>query len=92
MIKVTKKGKKAWVTFSILPEENETVCICGEWSDWQDEPMKVKKSGESYITKVLAVGKEYQFGYRVNSDRWVCDRELESVESPFGTQNSLLTL
>lgn len=91
MIKITKKGKKAWVTFSILPEENETISICGEWNDWKDEVMKVKKSGEFYITKVLGVGKEYQFGYRIDGDRWVCDSELESVESPFGTKNSLLS-
>lgn len=89
MVKVTKKGAKAWVTFSILPNGDESISICGEWNDWQDEPMKVKKSGELYITKILPSDKEYQFGYRVDN-AWQCEDELESVDSPFGTKNSLL--
>lgn len=90
MVKVTKKGDKAWVTFSISPTDGERVSICGEWNDWQDEPMKVKKSGELYITKVLPMGREYQFGYRVNDNEWRCENELESVVSPFGSKNALL--
>ena len=53
MIKITKKGKKAWVTFSKMPSSDEEIVLCGEWNDWNDEVMKVKKSGEFYITKVL---------------------------------------
>lgn len=90
MVKVTKKGNKAWVTFSISPIEGEDVSICGEWNDWQDEPMKTKKSGELYITKVLPMDKEYQFGYRVNNEEWRCDNDLESIISPFGTKNTVL--
>nr|WP_321267035.1 hypothetical protein [uncultured Sulfurimonas sp.] len=92
MIKITKKGKKAWVTFSIMPQAQESLVICGEWNDWQDEPMKVKKSGEFYITKVFPIDAEYQFGYRSSNDTWQCDSELECVESPFGSLNSLLKL
>ena len=90
MIKITHKGDKAWVTFSLTPDDGDEVAICGEWNDWQDEPMKVKKSGEFYITKVLPTDKNYQFGYRVNKDEWRCENELESVLSPFGSTNALL--
>jgi 1,4-alpha-glucan branching enzyme len=92
MVKITKKGQKAWVTFSVIPESGEDLAICGEWNDWQDEPMKVKKSGEFYITKILPTGKEYQFGYRVNKEKWQCESELECVQSPFGSFNNLLKL
>ncbi len=92
MVKITKKGDKAWVTFSIVPEGFDDVCVCGEWNDWQDEQMKMKKSGEFYITKVLPVNKEYQFGYRTNKDQWYSDDELESVPSPFGSYNALLKI
>lgn len=92
MVKVTKKGQKAWVTFSIVPEGVEDVSVCGEWNDWQDEPMKVKKSGEFYITKVLPVNSEYQFGYRINNDQWHHDSELDTVPSPFGSYNALLKI
>jgi 1,4-alpha-glucan branching enzyme len=92
VVKVTKKGQKAWVTFSITPDGVDTASVCGEWNDWQDEPMKVKKSGEFYITKVLPVDNEYQFGYRINNDQWYHDSELDSVPSPFGSLNTLLRL
>lgn len=92
MIKITPKGKKGWVTFSFVPQEEGDVSICGEWNEWQEETMKMKKNGEFYITKVLPLGKEYQFGYRVNGEQWHCDSELGCVASPFGSQNSLLKL
>jgi len=90
MVKITKKGEKAWVTFSFTPQEGENVTICGEWNDWQDETMKVKKSGEFYITKILPTDSQYQFGYRINEAQWHCDSDLDCVSSPYGSQNSLL--
>lgn len=92
MIKITKKGNKAWVTFSLPSSEGESVEICGEWNDWESEPMKVKKSGEFYITKVLKTDKNYQFGYRVNGQEWRCDDDLGCIPSPFNSHNSLLEL
>jgi 1,4-alpha-glucan branching enzyme len=92
MVKITPKGKKAWVTFTIAPQDAQSVSICGEWNEWADEPMKKKKSGEFYIRKSLELGSEYQFGYRVNETQWHCDDELGCVPSPFGSQNSLLKL
>ena len=92
MIKVTTKGNKAWVTFTIHPEGASEVQLCGEWNEWENEPMKLKKSGEFYVTKVLPIGSEYQFGYRVNGNQWHCDDELECIPSPYGSQNALLKL
>jgi hypothetical protein len=92
MIKITKKGNKAWVTFTIVPKDSEGISICGEWNDWLEEPMKVKKSGEFYITKILPLGRDYQFGYRTNENEWLSDNDLEIIASPFGTQNTLLKI
>ncbi len=92
MIKITKKGNKAWVTFTLPSTEGESVEICGEWNDWENEPMKVKKSGEFYITKVLKTDENYQFGYYVNGTEWKCDDELGRVTSPYDSHNSLLEL
>ena len=92
MIKIKKKGKKAWVTFTLPSSEGETVEICGEWSNWQNEPMKVKKNGEFYLTKVLKTDETYQFIYHVNGHEWRCDDELGCVSSPFDSHNSLLEL
>lgn len=92
MVSITKKNKKAWATFSIKPGQGESITICGEWSDWKDEPMKIKKNGEFYITKVLSCGKDYQFGYKVNGNEWRCDSTLACVNSPFASQNSVLKI
>lgn len=89
MVKVTKKGNKAWVTFT-APVEGE-VTLVGEWNDWEPEEMKVKKNGECYLTKVLKTDASYQFGYKV-ADDWIVDDETESIANPFGSQNSLLNL
>lgn len=91
MLKITKKGDKAWVTFSFKLESESEVFLCGNWSEWQDEKMKVKKSGEYYLTKVLKCDESYEFGYKT-TDAWSCDSEVESVKSPFGSKNSLLKL
>ncbi|MDY0233498.1 MAG: hypothetical protein RBS11_05615 [Sulfurimonas sp.] len=91
MLKITKKGDKAWVTFSFVPESECEVFLCGEWSEWQDEKMKVKKNGEHYLTKVLKCDASYEFGYKVNNI-WIFEPEVETVESPFGSKNSLLKL
>jgi hypothetical protein len=91
MIKITKKGKKAWVTFSKMPAGDEEIILCGTWSDWKEEAMKVKKSGEHYLTKVLKCNESYEFGYKVDG-HWECDSDVPTVDSPFGSKNSLIEL
>ena len=92
MIKITKKGKKAWVTFTLPSTVGESVELSGEWNEWKNEVMKVKKSGEFYITKVLKTDENYEFGYLVNGNEWQCDEELGCVATPFNSNNSLLEL
>ena len=91
MIKITKKGKKVSVTFTAPVEESEAVELMGEWNDWEPEAMKQRKNGDFYLTKVLDVGSVYQFGYHHDGE-WVIEEELEIVESPFGSHNSVLEL
>ena len=92
MIKITKKGKKAWVTFTAPVTGCETVAIKGSWNDWTPETMKKKKSGEFYITKVLPVGETFEFGYLVDDSDWIHDPETALTETPFGSKNSVLEL
>ena len=94
MLKITKKGKKAWVTFTAphTVAGAESVMIKGSWNDWRPEPLKRKKNGEFYITKVLPTGNTYEFGYLVDDSAWVIDNDLPTVETPFGSENSVLNL
>ncbi len=93
MLTIKKNGQKVWVTFTYAPSEKvDDVCVSGEWNEWKAEPMKMKKSGDYYITKVLNAGECFQFGYKVNGNDWVTEEECPSVHSPFSSQNSLLEL
>lgn len=93
MLKIKKNGQKAWVTFTLpFMEDVNAVVISGEWSEWKEEPMKQKKSGEFYITKVFKLDESFQFGYKVNGNNWIIDEECDSVDSPFFSRNSLLKL
>jgi hypothetical protein len=91
MITIKKNGQKAWVTFTFSPTYTvENVAVSGEWNDWEEEPMKQKKSGDYYITKVLSPGDSFQFGYKVNQNDWITEEECPSVPTVFASQNSLL--
>ena len=93
MIKTKRNGARVWVTFTYTPAEAvETVLLSGEWNDWKAEPMKRKKSGEFSLTKVLRAGESYEFGYKVNGERWETEAECPSVPSPFASHNSKLEL
>ncbi|HHH72992.1 MAG TPA: hypothetical protein ENL04_04125 [Sulfuricurvum sp.] len=93
MIKKKQNGKKVWVTFTMSPEEGrEEVALCGSWNDWAEEPMKLKKNGEFYLTKVLPAKSTFEFGYKVNNDAWLVESECPQILSPFGTDNAVLEL
>lgn len=93
MITTKKNGEKVWVTFTFAPLQTvDEVAVAGEWNEWQEEPMKQKKSGDFSITKVLKAGSRFEFGYKVNGSEWMTEEECPSVPSPFASQNSLLEL
>jgi len=93
MIKTKQNGKKVWVTFTVPLEEGmEAVALCGAWNDWLHEPMKQKKSGEFYLTKVLPTGSSFEFGYKINGADWLPEAECATIPSPFGTHNAVLEL
>lgn len=93
MLTIKKNGQKVWVTFTFSPATAvNDVAVSGEWNEWKEEPMKQKKSGDYYITKVFKLGDSFQFGYKVNGDDWMTEEECSSVSSPFASHNSLLTL
>lgn len=93
MLSIKNNGDKVWVTFTYSPAYTvDHVAILGEWSEWKEEPMKQKKCGDYFITKIFKVGDSCQFGYKVNGSDWITEEECSSVPSPFSGENSLLTL
>ncbi|WP_457607603.1 glycogen-binding domain-containing protein [Nitratifractor sp.] len=91
MIKITRRGKKAWVTFTAPYTDCENVMLKGSWNDWEPEAMKQKKNGEFYLMKILPIGRSYEFGYLVDG-QWTAEEDLPAVPTPFGSRNALLEL
>ncbi len=87
MIKITKRAKNAWVTFMLPADTGDNIKISGDWNNWENEKMIVKKNGDFYITKLLKSDKTYQFGYQIDEQNWANDDSLQSVSN-----NSLLKL
>ena len=92
MIKVTNKGKKAWVTFTLPSNGIERASLSGTWNDWKSESMRRKKNGDFFLTKVLSTNSSYEFGYTINGKDWICDDTLDCTTSPYGSENSLLEI
>ena len=93
MLTIKKNGKRVWVTFVVASDESiDDVSLCGAWNDWKEEPMKQKKNGDFSLTRILKADNTFEFGYKINGERWVTERECSSVDSPFASKNSLLEL
>jgi len=94
------KSKNACkVTFRlprIAAPDATSVCIVGDFNDWNiyANPMKKLKKGDFTITLNLEPGREYQFRYLIDGSRWENDWNADKyVKSPFGdSDNSVIVL
>ena len=94
-----KSKKRCKVTFRLpriaAPSAN-SVCIVGDFNDWNiyGNPMKKLKQGDFTITLELEPGREYQFRYLIDGTRWENDWNADKyVKSPFGdSDNSVIVL
>ncbi len=92
MVKITKRGSKSWATFTVDIVGCEKLYIKGSWDEWKPKEMKRKRNGDFYITRVLSNGESYEFGYENESGEWIKDESVESIESPYGSLNSVIHL
>ncbi len=91
MVEITKKGKKVSVTFTVPIEKSECIELMGDWNNWTPEVMERTDDGGFYLRKVLDADTEYQFGY-YNDGEWLIEETLDTVESHYGSYNSVLVL
>ena len=88
-----KKQNVVKVTFVLPPEvEAEIVHLVGEFNDWQtSHAMRRQKDDSWRITLDLEPGREYQFRYLVDGQRWLNDPEADKyVPNPYGDENSVV--
>ncbi|MFT4770196.1 MAG: 1,4-alpha-glucan branching enzyme [Cryomorphaceae bacterium] len=87
------------VTFSIPAEaavEAKEVKLVGEFSDWTKSPIEMKKLKDGSFKTVVSLetGKEYEFRYVIDGDRWENDWEADAYRSNAVTfeENSVVSL
>ena len=84
--------KKEWVTFSFTTDfPCKIVAVKGEWDQWNEHTMRLKKDGSFYLRKKIECG-QWEYGFLVDGEVWCCDETVPVVQSPFGTLNSILKI
>lgn len=71
------------VTFSLSPEvatEANKVELVGEFSNWSESPISMKKlkDGTFKTTVDLEVGKNYEFRYVIDGEKWENDWDADA--------------
>lgn len=87
------------VTFSMPAEaapEAKEMQLVGEFSDWTNAPIEMKKlkNGSFKTTVDLETGKEYEFRYVIDGEKWENDWEADAYRPNALTfeENSVVSL
>jgi 1,4-alpha-glucan branching enzyme len=80
------------VTFDLPPDvADESVRLVGEFNQWEGTPLERDKGGHWRATLSLDAGREYQFRYLVDGERWVNEPTADGyVRNPYGEDNSVV--
>ena len=85
------------VTFKIAPEVGgaaKTATVVGDFNNWSAaaNPMKKLKNGAFTATIDLATGREYQFRYLLDKNKWENDGESDKfAATPYAdSKNSVV--
>ena len=84
----TKKLPKQKVTFSILAPEARRVMVVGDFSDWENRPVELKKLKNGQWKAILSLEEgKYQYRYLVDG-QWRDDPNCPMrVPNGFGGEN-----
>lgn len=87
------------VTFTVpadLTEGAKEVSLLGDFNSWDPKKNSMRKLKDGSFTRTLdlEVGKEYQFRYLVDGDRWINDTEADKYahSGVAGEQNGVIEL
>jgi 1,4-alpha-glucan branching enzyme len=89
-----KGGNNCRVWFYLPSEvEAETAHLVGDFNNWEEgaNPMKERKDGTFYTAVTLETGKEYQFRYFLDHERWENDWDADAyTPNAQGAENSVV--
>jgi 1,4-alpha-glucan branching enzyme len=80
------------VTFDLPPgAARESVRLVGEFNHWEGTPLQRQKDGNWKATVALDPGREYQFRYLVDGERWENEPDADGyARNPYGEDNSIV--
>lgn len=92
----SKTGKYCRVTFRLPLEINaKKVALCGDFNQWNASanPLKRLKDGSFSVTISLEAGRQYQFRYLLDGERWENDWEADGyAPNEFNQENSVVSV
>ena len=83
-------------TFSVPSSDvqGKKIGVVGEFNNWDtDKPINMtkKKTGVYSATVELPLGKNVEFRYLVDGERWLNDTDADgTVHTPYGSENSVV--
>lgn len=90
----SKDKTKCTVTFTVHAEEAKgakKINIAGDFNSWSstDTPLKMAKDGSFSVKIELEAGKEYQFRYLLDDQRWENDWNADKyVPAPYSNADN----
>lgn len=84
----TQKAAKRKVTFSVVAPDAKVVSLAGNFTNWDQAPVELKKEKTGRWSKTVAL-EPGQYEYRLLVDgQWQDDPQCDlHVPNPFGTHN-----
>jgi 1,4-alpha-glucan branching enzyme len=82
------------VRFSLTAPEAKTVLLVGDFTDWDVNARRMRRTkarADTFATTVALEPGTYEYKFIVDG-QWLHDPEAESVPNCFGTQNSIITV
>ncbi len=96
--KVLKSKPECKVKFSLDKEacfDAKKVTLVGDFNNWDEEATALKKNkdGVFNVSINLGIGKDYQYRYLVDGEKWVNDWEADYyAPTEFNNENSVISL
>jgi len=91
-----KSKPECKVTFTAPQElvgESKDVSLAGEFNGWQATKLKKQKTGMYSTNLNLETGKEYQYKYVIDGERWENDTEADKyLPNEFQGTNSVVSI
>ncbi len=93
---VYKSGNRVRVWFYLPADvDADTAYLVGDFNGWDvsANPMKKRKDGTFYTALTLDAGRDYQFRYHLDGNRWENDWEADAyAPGEMGVENSVVKL